>query len=76
MVVKYYLTCCHDTVHLLGYLREVVPEEATRMGEHVFPVERVKVREGFEVLLPVFSPALHFTHGCQYKINKLKYTFQ
>ena len=51
----YYLTCCHDTVHLLGYLREVVPEEAAWMGEHISPVERVKICTGVEAVLPIFS---------------------
>ena len=59
-------------MHILGNLRQIVPEEAVRPSEHVSPIERVEVRYGVKVLLPVFSRAIHFTHLSQSKRKKFK----
>ena len=45
------------------------------MGEHISPVERVKICTGVKVLLPVFSPARHSTYVCRAKLQKMKYNF-
>ena len=51
-------------MHLLGYLTEVVRQKAVRVGEHISSEERVQVRAGVKVFLPVFNAAVQFTHGC------------